>query len=324
MVTQRTRERSRKPSLEPLEGRALLSASSPTPAPAHAEAAAARTGGTRALMNLTYAPQLHLDLYLPVGPTPAGGRPVVLALPGGGWRWVSRGDLGTSASQLTNYGYAVAVADYTYSGGTPGTSVWPTNLNDVRSAVRWLKGNAGKYGIDPNRVAVWGESAGGNLAALVGTFPDDPSAPAPRVRSRGNAFGGTSARVQAVIDFYGPADLTALYRDAPKSQAYLNTFLGGTPDQVPDRYIAASPVTHVDASSPPFLIEQGVGDTAVPQAQAAELADRLTAAGVPVTLQYQYAGHGFRFQPSPGVDLLPTMLAFLDSSLNRRAKPTTP
>jgi acetyl esterase/lipase len=244
-------------------------------------------------------PGEQLDLYLPTGPAPAGGRPVILALPGGGWRWVRRQDLGATVSQFARLGYAVAVADYAYSTGRPGSSVWPANIDDVRRAVEWLRSRAGRFGLDPGRVAVWGESAGGHLAALLGTDPGSPA-----------------ARVQAVIDFYGPADLTRLYGESATDRPYLETFLGGTPSQVPSLYQDASPVTHVAPGNPPFFIEQGTADTAVPPDQSVELAGALSAAGVPVHLDlWPGQTHGFRLTPAPGVNLLGSILNFLHDAL---------
>ena len=136
--------------------------------------------GVRAIKNIVYlnhgGRQEHLDLYLPTGPAPVGGRPVILALAGGGWRWVRRNDLGVTISTFTKEGYVVAVADYAFASSSAGSHVWPTNFEDVRQAVRWLKTNAGQFGIDPNRVAAWGESACGHLASLLGTYPDGPIA----------------------------------------------------------------------------------------------------------------------------------------------------
>jgi len=308
------------PAFEPLEGRSLASAGltaarmfvGPFRAAAgpaevlgvHAQArrlgGGGAPGGVRVLTNVAYAPGEHLDLFIPTGPAPAGGRPVILALPGGGWRWVRRQDLEVTVSQFARLGYVVAVADYAYSNGQPGDRVFPANIDDVRQAVRWLRTNAGRFGIDTNRVAVWGESAGGHLASLLGADPGDPS-----------------ARVQAVIDFYGPADLTKLYNEAPNDRMYLQTFLGGSPDQVPGLYQDASPVTHVAPGDPPFFIEQGMADNACPPDQSAELAAALRAAGVPVHTDFWPSqSHGFRLQAYPGVNLLGPILNFLDEALN--------
>ena len=261
-------------------------------------------------MNVVYMNQggrrEQLDLYLPGGPTPPGGRPVILALPGGGWRWVRRGDLGGAVSSFAKEGYVVAVADYAFSTGSPGSKVWPTNFQDVRRAVQWLRSNADKYGIDPSRVAVWGESAGGHLASLLGAYP----------QGLGVSTLSPPTRVQAVIDFYGPADLTTLY-DSSKARPYLATFLGGSPAQFPERYQDASPVAHVTPDAPPFLIFQGTTDTAVPSSQSAKLDATLTAAGVPHHTEFlKGLGHGFRLDFGKNGSLRPKVLAFLDAALN--------
>lgn len=307
-----TRMRAFRPGIEFCEDRIALST---------AAATAADTGtvtGARSIPNIVYTtvggqPE-HLDLYVPTGTPPAGGWPAILALPGGGWRWVRRSDLGDTVSGLTKYGYAVAVADYLYAGTTPGTKVWPDNFDDVREAVLWLKANASKFDINPSAIAAWGESAGGHLANLLGTFPQGPNA------GGQNASPGstTSANVQAVVDFYGPTDLTALYNEAPKDRAFLETFLGGSPSQDPTDYQSASPIDHVAHGDPPYLIFQGTADTANPPAQSTAFDQALQNAGVPVTyVPLPGVPHGFRLKLAHGkVNLLPQVLSFLHSSLH--------
>jgi acetyl esterase/lipase len=254
----------------------------------------------------------HLDLYLPGGPAPPGGFPAILALPGGGWRWVRRSDLGVTVSSLAQYGYVVAVADYAFASSTPGTHVWPTDFEDVQQAVRWLRTNAGRFGINPNRIAAWGESAGGHLASLLGTDPNGPAGSLPNP---------VSARVEAVIDFYGPSDLTLLYQENPRVRPYLETFLGGSPAQVPASYADASPDNHVTRDAPPFLIFQGTADNANLPDQSSRLSLLLQMAGVPHHTEW-FVGlpHGFRLRPGSGVNLLPEVLSFLDAALNHHGE----
>ncbi len=232
-----------RPNAEGLESRWLLSASS-APAPAATSASSTPTYGVEAIHNVTYTDQAgqaeQLDLYVPVGKASPGGWPAILALPGGGWRWVNRSDLGDTVSEFAKFGYVVAVADYAFASSNPATHIFPLDIDDTRDAIRWLRTTAAtKYGVDPNKIATWGESAGGNLASLLGTYPngplpDDHSPPT-----------NVSASVQAVVDFYGPADLTKLWDENPRVQPYLQTFLGGSPTQEPARYAAASPTDHV-------------------------------------------------------------------------------
>jgi acetyl esterase/lipase len=260
--------------------------------------------------------RMRLDVYEPTGPPPPGGRPAVLAIHGGGWRGGSKAAYGRMAAALAQRGYVVAAVDYTLS--RPGRPSWPTNLEDIRAAVRWLRLHAADYGVDPGRIAAMGASAGGHLAALLGTLPDGPidgagqRAPAPLSASPDVV----SARVQAVIDFYGPSDLAAMADLRQKAEGAVTLFLGGTPGDVPDRYEAASPIRHVTPDDPPMLLIHGDDDLLVPLGQSQSLASALDAAGVPHRLiVVPGARHGFDFQVG-SLDLLPEILAFLESGWN--------
>lgn len=248
---------------------------------------------------------------------------VVLALPGGGWRWVRREDLGARASSLARYGFVVAVADYTFAADAPPSKSWPRNFEDVREAVRWLRRNAVRLGIDTSRFAALGESAGGHLAALLGTYPEGPvpsdSLP-PSPQGDPLHPKEVSARVQAVVDFYGPTNLDRLYHDAPRDRPHILTFLGATPDREPTRYQAASPVNHASADDPPFLIFQGMNDASVPFSQSVELNQALKQAGVPTNLHlFEGAEHGFSFLKGKTRGLLPIILDFLNETIGPNA-----
>lgn len=264
--------------------------------------------------------RVKLDVYAPVGPRPAEGWPAVLALPGGGWRWASKQDYGGAASALCRAGFVVVAVDYTYS--DPGVRTWPTNLEDVREAVRWVRRNSTRIGVDPGKIAVMGESAGGHLAALAGTYPDGRViAEGTPVDPIGQPTGGVSARVQAVVNFYGPGDLLTQYRDSPRDRPYMASFLGGTPDRVPGRYVAASAVSHVSPDDPPMLIFQGTRDAIVPMSQSVELDAALKAAGVPSRLVLLDGfSHGFRFDLGRGVSVLPEVVGFLNTALQVEPK----
>jgi acetyl esterase/lipase len=250
-----------------------------------------------------------LDLYLPRGTPPAGGWPVLIAIHGGGWRRFSKDEYGPKVAMMfVPEGIAVVAMNYTLS--APGSPSWPANLEDVRNAVRWARSSALEYGLDPSEFAAIGESAGGHLAALLGTNPDGPitSGGDP---TAGDVYGPVSARVQGVVDFYGPTSLAALRAQSPQAAPAVVQFLGGTPAQVPQSYADASPVDHVTAASPPMLILQGTSDTLIPSDQPAALALALSSADVPNRLiDVAGAPHGFEFQPS-GRKLLVVILAFL-------------
>ena len=225
---------------------------------------------------------LLLDLVLPPeGTAPA---PVVVFVHGGGWFTGSRRSPGPAfaswspslSERVAAAGIAVASVDYRLSG----EAVWPAQLDDVAAALRWLRTEGPALGLDPGRTALWGESAGGHLAALAGLLGDDPH--------RG---GGT---VRAVLDWYGPSDLagmaehTAGRPPAPDGDPALPTredrLLGVRVTDDPARAADASPVTHVHPAAPAFLLLHGREDRVVPPAQSVLLAERLRAAGAPVDL----------------------------------------
>jgi len=289
------------------------------------------TGLIQTLTNLVYlnsgGRQETLDVYRPAGPAPAGGWPVVIAIHGGGWFKFSKDDFGRVVAPLAKHGYVVVSINYQLA--FPGAPSWPQNFEDVRASVRWVRQNAAALGIDPTRIAALGESAGGQLAALLGTNPDgplssgtSPSAPA----SDGSGSSAVSARVQAVVDFYGPTDLAALVAASPNGSASrVELFLGGLPDQVPNSYIDASPIDHVSSSAAPMLIIHGSADQVVPVDQSKELSIALTAAGVPNQLiivpggtHDAKLGTGLVFD---GHSFLPAVLQFLDTTLSSAAIP---
>ena len=176
-----------------------------------------------------------LDLYLPGGTPPAGGWPVMLAFPGGGWRWASRQQYGQEVAVLTQAGFAVAGVDYAYAGSTPnGSHTWPVPLEDAQQAVRWARAHAAAFHLNPDEVVAMGDSAGAHLALLLATYPSGPvQADAPPGGPTPDAS-PVSDRVQAVVDFYGPTDLTALYDESRSAVLpYFDTFLGGSPLAVP-------------------------------------------------------------------------------------------
>jgi acetyl esterase/lipase len=247
-----------------------------------------------------------LDVYLPTAPAPPGGRPVMIAIHGGGWRKYDKTNYGPNiAAAFVSSGYAVVAPNYTLS--QPGQPSWPTALQDLQSAVRWVRNNAGTLGINPNQIVAVGESAGANLAALLGT-----SSP-----------GAGNAAVNAVVAFSTPADLASLYAQKQEADGQeLIQFLGGTPQQVPANYTAASPTDQVAPGDPPMLIIQGLQDPLIPVSQSEDLANALTAAGVRNQLIFEPGGHLIDF-PSMYSDLIPPILSFLQTTWANQA-PATP
>ncbi len=248
----------------------------------------------------------RLDVFFPGDPGPSAGRPVIVAIHGGGWRKFDKEQYEPAVTPFTKLGYIVVVPNYRLS--APRSPSWPGNFEAVRDAVRWVRSHAGELGADPHRIAAMGESAGGHLAALLGTFPDGP------VPSTADA-NPVSARVQAVIDFYGPTDLAALDARSSVASGAIRQFLGASPEQDPGRFALASPLNHVSADDPPFLIVHGSMDWLVNISQSVNLAERLSSVGVPNQLDViAGASHGFGLKVG-GRNLLEEIDAFLTNSM---------
>jgi acetyl esterase/lipase len=215
---------------------------------------------------------LELDLFRPddVGGRADASRPLVVYIHGGGWRVSHRSRAPRETREwtpgfferLTDAGFVVAAPGYRLSG----EAIFPAQLDDTTEAMRWLRENAGALGVDADRMYLWGLSAGGQLAALMALTAEVGGGPA----------------VVGVVCWYPVTDLTALDRTATDSfEAHL---LGGPIGDRLDLARAASPVSHVTAGAPPFLLQHGEADTWVPHDQSVRLARALEAVGVPVEL----------------------------------------
>ncbi len=229
-------------------------------------------GGTKAQM---------LDLYIPEqGAAPF---PVIVWIHGGGWMQGNR--FPAPGAWLSAHGYAVAAISYRFST----EAIFPAQIHDCKGAIRWLRANASRYPLDGRRIGALGESAGGHLAALLGTSGG--------VEELEGDVGGNreqSSRVQAVCNCFGPADLTPLVSDAdpyrtlhPQSRAFakrtIEQLLGADGDWR-TRAKSASVATYITPDDPPFLIVHGDQDPLVPIEQSRALHAALHRAGVPVEL----------------------------------------
>ena len=229
-------------------------------------------------------PRQKLDLYLP---KEGEDLPLIINIHGGAFRMGGKED-GVPVEYLA-LGYAVASINYRLSGD----ALWPAQIEDCKAAVRWLRANAAKYGLDPDRFAAWGASAGGHLAAMLGT-----SAGVKELEVGENL--SVSSRVQAVVDYFGPTDFLQMDEhrlpngqvhngaDSPESQ-----LVGGALQENKDKVARANPITYVTGDDPPFLICHGDSDPLVPHHQSVLLEGALRLAGVPVTFYtVKGAGHG--------------------------------
>ena len=210
---------------------------------------------------------LQLDMYRPKNLT--GNVPALIFIHGGGWEQGKRSDYRHYCLRFANRGYVVCSVSYRLVQDAP----FPAAVQDVKCAVRWLRAHAGTYNIDPDQLAVLGGSAGGHLAMMVGY-----SSEVSELEGEGGNP-GVSSRVQVVVNFYGPTDLTTEY--ARKHDVVRGFFADKSYEEVPDQYSLASPLTHVTADDPPTLIFQGTIDELVPVEQADVLAGKLDQLGVP-------------------------------------------
>ncbi|MDQ7065412.1 MAG: alpha/beta hydrolase [candidate division KSB1 bacterium] len=205
--------------------------------------------------------------------------PLVIFIHGGGWRSGNRKRGKKLCTRLARSGFAAVSIDYTLSPQAP----FPAACKDVKTAIRYFRANADKWGIDPERIGLIGNSAGAHLAAFAATN-DDPR------YEQGEDWPGVSSRVQAVVAQFGPYDYLA-----QKAGELVQTFLGGSPDQKPEVYREASPITHVSADDPPLLLIHGEKDRVVPIEHAERMYRAYQNAGAPVEfIRVKNAGHALK------------------------------
>lgn len=247
-------------------------------------------------IDLTYAgnsnPRQMLDIHVPNNQT--APTPLIVWIHGGGWQNGNK-TLGQNSFQLryARNGYAVASLNYRLSS----EAIFPAQAHDTKAAIRWLRANAATYNIDPTRIGVWGSSAGGHLAALLGTSND--------VVDLEGSLGVTTqpSRVQAVVDWYGPTDFLLMdtqgqaqgcgpggHNQASSPESLL---VGCQIQTCPAAVQRANPLTYYSRDDPPFFIQHGSVDCAVPNAQSGILNTLMNANSHDVVFQTLVgAGHG--------------------------------
>ncbi len=267
--------------------------------------------GVKVERDLEYAKagdkKLLLDLYLPEKAD--GPLPVIVGIHGGGWANGSKA--GGQGSWLARHGYAVAVINYRLSG----ESIFPAQIEDCKAAVRWLRANAKKYNLDPDRFGATGHSAGGHLASLLATTGDV------KEFDKGENL-DFSSRIQAAVPSAGPTDFLQMDAHAPKGAKLKHDspkspearLIGGPIQENKDKVARANPITYVTKDDPPFLIVHGDEDATVPAHQAELLNEALKNVGVETKLHLvKGAGHAVG-----GREVNALIVAFFDKHLKKR------
>jgi acetyl esterase/lipase len=237
--------------------------------------------GVTGLADVTYSVipgyrPLVLDLYRPDGDTP---KPLILFIHGGGWVGGNTRHSGAlenfplAIAQLASEGFVVASVEYRLSSEAP----FPAALQDVRTALRYLKDNSGKYRIDPGKVAVWGGSAGGQLAALAAASCGDQSLDA------APAAAGSEC-VQGAVVWYGVFDFEPVV--AERADTPVSRYLACDGPCPPATVRRASPMSYVSSGDPPFLLIHGEQDRTVDVGQSRSFEAALRKAGVEVRSLY--------------------------------------
>jgi acetyl esterase/lipase len=245
--------------------------------------------------NITYGKagdiELKLDLARPKGDGPF---PAIVFIHGGGWSGGNRHGYRGQIQEAAQRGYVAATIsyrlmkfDHAKKETTTADPIFPAQIHDAKAAIRWVRANAKKYHVDPDRIGVTGGSAGGHLSLLVGLT--DPSSGLEG--ESGNPE--QSSRVQAVVNVFGPTDMALGYETSSVAWI-LRLFMGGTPAEAAECYKAASPVTYVSKDDPPVLTLHGDQDALVPIEQATMLDEKMKVVGASHTLiVFHGQGHGF-------------------------------
>jgi acetyl esterase/lipase len=259
--------------------------------------------------NLDYASpdgvKLQLDLARPK--TGDGPFPAILCIHGGGFRAGNRQSYDNLCVRLAEQGYVAVTASYRLAP----KHQFPAAVHDVKAAVRWLRANAKKYQIDPDRIGVTGGSAGGHLAQFLAVTADV---------KQFEGVGGNpdqSSRVACVVNVYGPSDFTKSYGKSVDAAEVLPLWLGGNLETAKLKHIVSSPLNWVTPNAAPTLCIHGTEDKYVAHEQAVWMIDRLKAAGVEAELlTLPGAGHGFRGADAETADR--AMFAFFAKHLKKK------
>jgi acetyl esterase/lipase len=233
-------------------------------------------------------------------------RPAIVFIHGGGWSGGNKESaIGSLIPFASTGNFFCATVEYRLSG----EAIWPAQIQDCKAAIRWLKAHAKEYNVDPERIGVWGGSAGGHLVSMLGLTSGV------RELEGEGGWPDQSSRVACVVDFCGPSDFLAIakVKAGAGRNAYgpVSKLLGGPVEENEELAKAASPLTYVSKDAPPFLIVHGTADKTVPLAQAESLYEALKKAGADATfVRIEGGGHGIG-----GVEVLKRVRDFFDKYL---------
>lgn len=253
--------------------------------------------------------QMLLDVYRLPSDKPL---PLVIWIYGGAWDWGSK-DRSNPIIGLVARGYAVSSISYTKSR----EEIFPAVINDCRAAVSFLRFNAARYNLDPNRFGAAGESSGGHLTALLGTVGDTEEFTNHPITKK------ASSALQAVSPWCGPTDFLKLNdvkcaQDYSKKTSAPSRLLGAPIKEVPDECRQANPITYISKSDPPFFIVHGDRDFTVPLNQSELLHAALQQAGVPSALHIVQGGdHGFSKVETTREQVVEKVAEFFDGQFKK-------
>jgi len=229
--------------------------------------------------------RLELDVWRTGLPDAGPLRPAILIVHGGAWVHGNRSMLPDWDRWLNELGYEVFDVEYRM----PLPVRWLDEVGDVKAALGWISDHAAEYHVDPARISIMGNSAGGNLAMLAAYSMSGPQLPP--------STNVAQVAIRSVINLYGPCAMEMLYRSSPSRdyvQAAAKQYIGGAPEEFPDRYRLLSPLAHVTSNAPPTITVLGMSDRIVTMSQAELLNEALTTAGVPHEMCFLPANdHGF-------------------------------
>jgi len=242
-----------------------------------------------------------MDAYLPAEDRFPGPDPVVIWIHGGGWVGGSKSakrELNVCRT-LAEHGYAAFSIDYHVADkeAGPEDAPWPRNIHDCKTALRFIRQEAARFGIDPARVAVSGGSAGAHLALCLGLTADDAEL------NKGGQYTDQRNDVTCIIDFYGPTEIDA--KRAPR-------FAGKTPEETAENVRKGSPVAMVRKDSPPILVAHGTKDALCDISHSRALVAKMKELGARHEyVEVEGGPHSFDLQPKQQ-DLRPVVLGFLE------------